>query len=79
MSDQELHPTLASFDISEETGFIPPKPPLSRLPPYFEEWEKVVDHLVQLLQEKRLRTAVHKLPKLEFSENTLHSVEEWPR
>ena len=79
MSDQGAYSALASFDVSVETGFIPSKLPLSRLPSYFEEWEKVVDRLAPLLQEKRLRTVVHELPQLEFSENTLHSIEEWRR
>ena len=72
-------PSLKNFDISPDTGFIPPKTPLSRLPPYFELWEEAVERLPQLLKEKRLRKVVHELPSLEFSENTLHSIEEWRR
>ena len=79
MSNKEAFPTLASFDVSADTGFIPQKTPLPRLPPYFQKWEEVVDKLALLLKEKRLREVVHELPGLEFSENTLHSTEEWRR
>ena len=72
-------PTLESFEISQETGFLPEKPALSSLSPYFSEWEKVVGQLSDLLRDKQLRDAVHKLPVLEFSERTLHSIEEWRR
>ena len=71
--------TLAKFDISEDTGFIPQDPPLKRLPPYFQPWEDVAEGLSQLLKKKQLRNAVDELPVLEFSENTLHSNEEWRR
>ena len=79
MSSNEAFPTLASFDVSVDTGFIPQKTPLPRLPPYFQKWEEVVDKLALLLKEKRLREVVHELPAQEFSENTLHSTEEWRR
>ena len=72
-------PTLESFEISQETGFLPEKPAISSLSPYFSEWEKVVDQLSELLRDKELRDAVHKLPVLEFSKKTLHSIEEWRR
>ena len=72
-------PTLENFEISQETGFLPEKPALSSLSPYFSEWEKVVGQLSELLRDKQLREAVHKLPILEFSEKTLHSIEEWRR
>lgn len=71
--------TLDDFDISEETGFLPEKPPLQSLPAYFSQWEETVSQLSNLLQNKQLRSAVHQLPVLEFSEETLHTVEEWRR
>ena len=71
--------TLDSFAISEETGFMPEKPPLSSLPPYFDKWEEVASQLSEMLEAKQLRKAVHQLPVLEFSENTLHIDEEWHR
>ena len=79
MNSKPCKPDLASFDISAETGFIPSKVPLARLPTYFQQWEDVVGQLAHLLKEKRLRQAVHQLPQIEFSEQTLHSVEEWRR
>ena len=79
MAIPEANPTLESFDISEETGFLPQKPPLTSLPPYFSRWEEAVGRLSQLLRDKQLRTAVHELPVLEFSDKTLHTIEEWQR
>ena len=75
----EARPTLGSFDISEETGFIPERPPLASLPPYFREWEGLVGQLSEKLRCKELRRAVHGLPELEFSEETLQGDEEWRR
>ena len=75
----ESRPTLRSFDISQETGFIPERAPLSSLPPYFLEWEGLVARLCEELRSKRLRLAVHALPRLEFSEETLHGDREWQR
>ena len=72
-------PPLRSFDVSEETGFIPESPPRTSLPPYFREWEGLVGRLSQELRSKRLRRAVHSLPELEFSERTLHGDQEWQR
>lgn len=80
MAVLETLPTLDTFDISEKTGFLPEKPPLTSLPaPYFSKWEEVVGRLSRLLRDKQLRKAVHELPELEFSEKTLHSIEEWQR
>ena len=70
---------LPNFDMSENTGFIPSKTPLTTLPPYFNKWEEVVNELSKLLREKRLRQVVDELPTLDFSENTLKTTEEWKR
>ncbi|KAF8529802.1 Indoleamine 2,3-dioxygenase [Gautieria morchelliformis] len=37
--------TLAAhdFDVDIRTGFMPPQPPLSRLPPQYEAWEEVLE------------------------------------
>ena len=78
-SGSDLAVTLDSFAISEKTGFVPETPPLASLPSYFSKWEMVVGQLSDLLREKTLRDAVHHLPVVEFSENTLHSIEEWRR
>ena len=38
--------TLAAhdFDVDVRTGFMPPQPPLGRLPPQYEIWEQVLDN-----------------------------------
>ena len=79
MAVVQTDPTLDDFDISEKTGFLPERPPLKSLPAYFSQWEETVGQLTKLLQNKQLRSAVHQLPVLEFSEETLQSVEEWRR
>lgn len=79
MAVTETRPTLRSFDISEETGFLPERPPLTSLPPYFQEWEGLASKLSEKLHRKELRQAVHSLPEVEFSEETLRSDEEWQR
>ncbi|TFK49791.1 hypothetical protein OE88DRAFT_1662460 [Heliocybe sulcata] len=33
----------ADFDVDNRTGFMPPQPPLARLPEEWEEWESVED------------------------------------
>ena len=71
--------SLDTYEISENTGFLPEKPPLSSLPAYFNKWEELASQLTKLIQDKQLRDAVHQLPVLEFSDKTLHSVEEWRR
>ena len=68
---------LVAFDVSTKTGFLPEEPPLTKLPPYFSSWNEVASHLSDLLQDRQLRNAVHGLPTLEFSDNTLRSDEEW--
>ena len=72
-----VRPTLASFEITNKTGFLPETPPLASLPPHFREWNKVLGQVSHLLQNHQLRDAVHKLPALEFSDKTLHNIEEW--
>ncbi|KAF7793714.1 hypothetical protein EIP86_004830 [Pleurotus ostreatoroseus] len=41
--------TLAAhdFDVDTRTGFMPPDPPITRLPPEWEAWEVVLDDAVQ--------------------------------
>jgi indoleamine 2,3-dioxygenase len=38
--------TLAAhdFDVDTRTGFMPPEPPLGRLPLQWEPWEQLLDH-----------------------------------
>ena len=53
---------LEDYDISPVTGFLPPTPPLKRLPnAYYEPWEEIVDDLSGLLKAERLRERVHKV------------------
>ncbi|KAL5483228.1 hypothetical protein ACEPAI_8458 [Sanghuangporus weigelae] len=39
------------FDIDARTGFMPPQPPLSRLPEQWEAWERILDEAI----ERRLK------------------------
>ena len=41
--------TLAAhdFDVDTRTGFMPPQPPLVRLPPAWEPWEAVLEDAIQ--------------------------------
>ena len=77
MAGSDNLPTLDSFDISTQTGFLPENPPLATLPPYFSRWNEVASRLSDLVQTHQLRNAVHELPALEFNENTLRTDEEW--
>ncbi|KAG2177593.1 hypothetical protein INT44_008105, partial [Umbelopsis vinacea] len=57
--------SLQDYDISPETGFLPPEPPLRRLlDPYFDPWESTMDDFNGLLLAGRLRERVRKLPIL---------------
>ncbi|XP_071813227.1 indoleamine 2,3-dioxygenase 2-like isoform X2 [Apostichopus japonicus] len=62
------------FDISEEFGFAA-EYPLSELPEYFKPWTDIAHQLKQLIDEKKLRDEVHKLPLLDH--NKLKSKAEW--
>ncbi|CAM0134894.1 unnamed protein product [Umbelopsis sp. WA50703] len=53
--------SLEEYDISPITGFLPPEPPLRRLPnPYFDPWESTMDDFNALLLAGRLRERVRK-------------------
>ena len=79
MSGPTVELRLGDFDISEETGFVPPTPPLACLPEYFSRWEALARNLPALIRERRIREAVQELPLLEFNEETLVSESEWRR
>ena len=79
MASSHALPTLDEFDISEKTGFVPEKPPLTSLPNHFSKWENAVGRLSKLLQEKQLRKVVEGLPVLEFSDKTLDGTDQWRR
>lgn len=54
--------SLQDYDISPETGFLPPEPPLRRLTnPYFDPWESTMDDFNGLLLAGRLRERVRKV------------------
>lgn len=75
---QKLH--LPDFQVSPERGFLPPKPPLTRLPgDYFAPWEDLVSNLPELNRTKRLRAEADKLPERDFNQFTLKLEEEWRR
>ncbi|KAG0166583.1 hypothetical protein DFQ28_010777 [Apophysomyces sp. BC1034] len=62
--------SLEDYDISPETGFLPPEPPLRRLPdPYFAPWENMMDDFNGLLLAGKLREKIHKasLPLLDHT------------
>lgn len=59
-----MHPMkpLEEYDISPKTGFLPPEPPLRRLPdPYFAPWESMMDDFNGLLLAGKLRRSVEKV------------------
>ncbi len=61
-------PVLTDYNLSLETGFIPPELPLKRLEDvYFEPWERIIDRLQALLLSDRLRDEVLNLPMLSIS------------
>lgn len=35
------------FDVDSRTGFMPPQPPLSRLPEQWELWERILDQAIE--------------------------------
>ena len=70
---------LGDFDISERTGFLPPDPPLVRLPEYFSSWEDVCARIPELIKNKRIREEIGRLPEKQFNHETLSSEREWRR
>ncbi len=71
-------PRLEDYQISPNTGFLPDKLPLSRLPdPYYAPWENIVQNLPGLLLTKRVRMMVDQMPVLSIDK--LRTIEEWRR
>lgn len=69
---------LRLFDVSTETGFLPEKLPLERLPdPYYQPWEQLVANLPALLHLRKIRALVDKMPHLGV--DRLTSAEEYRR
>ena len=55
-------PRLEDYDIDPVTGFLPPTPPLRRLPdPYYEPWESLLDIFHDLMLAGRLRECIGKV------------------
>ena len=60
-------PTLESYGLRPESGFMPAEPPLERLDdPYYAPWERIMDRFNGLLLAGRLREAVNKVSYLSF-------------
>ena len=70
-------PSLESYGLNPETGFLPAELPLTRLPEAYAQWEFIIDNIHSLLLTKRLREAVSALPTL--STEHLHTEAEWRR
>ncbi|XP_072538723.1 indoleamine 2,3-dioxygenase 1 [Salminus brasiliensis] len=62
--DSKRHLALKKYHISEEYGFVLPKP-LTELPPYFKPWMDIAGRVSELISEHSLRSLVHELPLLE--------------
>ncbi|NWI86487.1 I23O2 dioxygenase, partial [Pitta sordida] len=54
---------LSRFQVSEEFGFLLPKP-LTELPAPYGPWMEVAHELPQLIKSHRLRSRVHQIPQL---------------
>ena len=69
----------AEVGISPSYGFLGDELPLTSLSSYFSKWEALLAELPEKIRTKTLRDAVHQLPELDFSEETLKSELEWRR
>jgi indoleamine 2,3-dioxygenase len=69
----------SQFGVDEATGFLSLRPPLARLPSYFDGWEKIVDVLPALIRSGAIRDKINELPLLKVTEETLKSEREWWR
>lgn len=71
-------PVLEDYDVFPESGFLPNKLPLIKLPQsYYEPWENLVNNLPSLILTKRVRSLVDKLPVL--STDLLENKEQYRR
>ena len=71
-------PNIEEFDVFPNSGFLPSKLPLERLPQeYYQPWENIVNNLPSLILTKRIRAIIDKLPVLETTHLT--SDEEYRR
>ena len=73
-----LYPLLTT--ISPRKGFLADGQVASLMgKPAFDEWERVLLSLPNLIEEKKLRERVHTLPDLEVSDSMLTTEQEWQR
>ncbi|KAM6922870.1 indoleamine 2,3-dioxygenase 2-like [Lycodopsis pacificus] len=62
-SRETLQADFDAFDISEELGFLLEEP-LTDLPDYYREWLDLANNLTHLIEARKLRDLVHKMPVL---------------
>ncbi|XP_035982694.1 indoleamine 2,3-dioxygenase 2 isoform X2 [Fundulus heteroclitus] len=60
---ETLQADFDAFDISEELGFILEEP-LTHLPDYYRVWMDLANNLAHLIESRKLRDLVHKMPVL---------------
>ncbi|KAI1307508.1 Indoleamine 2,3-dioxygenase [Xylaria venustula] len=66
------------YSLISENGFLPVKKPLRRLPsPYYQQWERIMDELPDLLKAKTIRNRVDSLEILATAK--LNTEREWQR
>jgi indoleamine 2,3-dioxygenase len=58
--------TLAPFGINPDTGFLPARDPLTRLPAHFQAWDDLGAQLPALLLASQARAAIARMPELEI-------------
>jgi indoleamine 2,3-dioxygenase len=56
---------LTDFDVDPVTGFLPNPDPLTRLPLYFAEWDRIGAQLSALLLAGQARRALATMPTLD--------------
>ncbi|XP_031730272.1 indoleamine 2,3-dioxygenase 2-like [Anarrhichthys ocellatus] len=62
-SRETLQADFDAFDISEKLGFLLEEP-LTDLPDYYREWLDLANHLTHLIEARKLRDLIHKMPVL---------------
>ncbi|XP_044229818.1 indoleamine 2,3-dioxygenase 2-like [Thunnus albacares] len=62
-SRETLQADSNAFDLSEELGFLL-KEPLTNLPDYYRVWLDLANNLTYLIESRKLRDMVHKMPVL---------------
>jgi hypothetical protein len=71
-------PNPSDYDVSIQTGFLPPELPLEALSsPYYAQWETIAKNLNGYTLSRRLRGVVDKMPIL--STHHLRTEPEWRR